>query len=330
MDFFRRQGVPLKVERQNRVFPDSDRAGSVVKALIAALKKNRVDMRTQAVVAGLVIDQKKILGVLVKGVGILDADAVILATGGLSYRATGSTGEGIDFARDAGHRIEDLRPALVGLQTKQSFPKRLQGLTLTNVTLTFCHGHKKISTEVGDLLFTHRGISGPLVISISGMVVDWLRQPSDVHVMIDLKPGLSIEDLDRRMIKEFQAEPKKAIKNLLRNFLPQRMVEIFLNLAEIDPDKQVNKIVHAERMRMLELFKRLRVDIASADPLDTAMVTQGGVSVRDLDPKTMQSRRVKNLYFAGEMIDVDGDTGGFNLQAAFSTGYLAGQSSAVG
>jgi predicted Rossmann fold flavoprotein len=330
MDFFRRQGVPLKVERQQRVFPESDRAGSIVKALTAVLKKKHVDIQFGAVVSGLEIHQGKIAGVKVKGKGVQGADAVILATGGLSYRGTGSTGEGLDFARDAGHRIEEVRPALIGLQTKQSFPKQLQGLTLKNIVLTFYHGRKKIKTDVGDLLFTHLGISGPLVISMSGMVVDWLRNQEEVFAEIDLKPAVSQQDLDRRLMNDFKAEPKKIIKNLLKGFLPQRMVETFLNLAEVDPEKQVNKISHEERHRLLELFKRMRMDIGSADPFGTAMVTQGGVSVREIDPKTMSSRIVKGLYFAGEMVDIDGDTGGFNLQAAFSTGYLAGKSSAKG
>lgn len=326
--FFRSYGVPLKIERQQRVFPESDRASSIVKALEGALKQERVHVRLNCEVRELALRQGEVIGVELNKGDILEADAVILATGGLSYPGTGSTGDGFKFSEKSGHHIEPLRPALVGLQISEDFPKFLEGLTLKNIKLTFTNGSKKVITGVGELLFTARGISGPLVVSHSGLVVDWLHGGKKVIVELDLKPGLSEKDLQTRFIRDFQISSRKILKNFLKNFLPQRMIEVFLKAGNVNPDKMVNQVTKEERVRLVGLLKKFHFTVVRAGSFATAMITQGGVSVKDIDPKTMQSRRVKDLFFAGEVIDVDADTGGFNLQAAFSTGYLAGQSSA--
>lgn len=328
MKFFKDHGVPLKVERQQRVFPESDRASSILKALEAAMRKVGVEVRLKSKVKGLRIKDQRIIGIEFDRAEMLDADSVIVATGGLSYPATGSTGDGIIFAERSGHRIIPLKPALVGVNTAEHLGEKLQGLTLKNITLSFLAGRKRIKTDIGELLFTGTGISGPLIISYSGEIGRWLDGGKRVYVDLDLKPALSEQDLTRRLEREFKKAPKMAIKNLLKSLLPQRLIEVFLNKGKIDPDKPSNQLSFKEIQRLIVLLKNFRLTIEGVGSFDKAMVTQGGISLKDVDPRTMVSRRIKNLFFAGEVLNVDGDTGGFNLQAAFSTGYLAGQSSA--
>ncbi|MDD5027517.1 MAG: aminoacetone oxidase family FAD-binding enzyme, partial [Candidatus Omnitrophica bacterium] len=250
-------------------------------------------------------------------------------TGGATYSFTGSTGEGLKMAQSLGHAIIPLRPGLVPLEIKEKCPDILEGLTLKNIRIKFCSEKNEIISEVGELLFTGFGISGPLVLTLSAKIVDWLKEGKGVYVEIDLKPGLSREQLDERFLREFQANPKKGIKKILKSLLPLKLIDLFIKIAGIDPYKKANQLSQDERRKFVALLKSWRLAINRARPLEEGMVTQGGVALKEINPRTMESRRVKGLYFCGEMIDVDADTGGFNLQAAFSTGYLAGESAAL-
>lgn len=319
IDFFEARGLKLKIERQKRVFPVTDESDSVLRVLKKELLKNKVKIIYDIPVKEIIVKEGKFF------VDSIMADKVILATGGISYGFTGSTGQGINMAKTLGHRITSLRPGLVALDTKKNYPKFLEGLTLKNIRLRFTDGKKEILSDVGELLFTKTGISGPLVLSLSGKIVDWLDKKGRVFVEIDLKSALPLDKLETRLLREFNESPKKTLKNTLKNLLPVRLIDVFLDIAELLPDKKVNQVTQDERKRIALLLKGLRFEIKGSRPIKEAMVTRGGVSLKDIDPRTMQSRIIKGLYFAGEMIDIDADTGGFNLQAAFSTGYLAGQ-----
>jgi len=329
MNFFEERGVALKVERQERVFPKSDHAQSILHALEKTLAELKVEVRLRTPVDAVLLAGEAAGGVRTRDGQKIHGDAVVLATGGLSYPRTGSTGDGLKMARSSGHQVVEPRPALVGLKTVESFPGRLEGLTLKNIVLTFSEGRKKVRSEVGELLFTGKGISGPLVLSWSGTVGDWLADGKKVAVDIDLKPGLSEQDLDQRLLREFKAGARSLLKNILKNLLPMRLIEVFLEGCGLDPNQKANQISQEGRRRIIRLLKHFSVEAAACEPFDQAMVTRGGVSVKDINPKTMESRLVRNLFFAGELVDVDADTGGFNLQAAFSTGYLAGESAAA-
>ncbi|MBU0759237.1 MAG: NAD(P)/FAD-dependent oxidoreductase [Candidatus Omnitrophica bacterium] len=329
MDFFEKRGLRLKVERQMRVFPVSDLSGSILEVLKKELRDNKVRVIYKKELSGVKIDEDKVKGALFKGGEFLACDSLILATGGVSYGFTGSTGEGLDIARKSGHRIVEVRPGLVPLETKESYPAFLEGLALKNIRLRFTDGKKHIVSEIGEMMFTKTGISGPLVLSLSRRITDWLDKDREVSVELDLKPALSDEKMDARLLREFGRNPTKTIKNTLKELLPQRMVGVFLMLAKIPENKNVSQITQKERKFLVALFKAMRMAIKGPRPIKEAMVTRGGVSLKDIDPRTMESRIVKDLYFAGEMIDVDADTGGFNLQAAFSTGYLAGESASL-
>lgn len=328
MDFFEKRGLMLKVERQMRVFPVGDLSSSILSVLKKELHDNKVKIIYKKETIDVRIEERVIKGALLKDGDFLSCDKLILATGGLSYGFTGSTGEGLEIAKRSGHRIVRTRPGLVPLETKESHPKKLEGLTLKNIRLKISDGKKHIFSEIGELLFTGFGISGPLILSMSGEITDWLDSDRKVYIEIDLKPALSEKKLDERLLREFSANPRKAIKNALKELLPQRMIDIFIRLAKIKEDKNVSQLTYRERQSLVMLFKAMRLEIKSTRPIEEAMVTQGGVSLKDINPRTMESCIIKGLYFAGEMIDVDADTGGFNLQAAFSTGYLAGESAA--
>jgi predicted Rossmann fold flavoprotein len=329
MHFFQQRGLKLKTERQLRVFPETNRANSVVEILKKELQKNKVKIITKAIMKDVFMQENKIKGLLLGDGRTIPADKLILATGGVSFSFTGSTGEGIDLARRLGHRIVGLRPGLVPLETRQSYPRMLEGLTLKNIRLRFKSAEKQIESAIGELLFTHFGISGPLVLSLSGQIADWLKDNNPVYVEIDLKPALSKEQLRGRLLREFKINSKKVIKNTLKNLLPKRLVDVFIEMAKITPDRKVSQITKEKRESLVSLLKGWRLDITKSRPIEEAMITRGGVSLKDINPRTMESRLIKGLYFCGEMIDVDADTGGFNLQAAFSTGYLAGESAAL-
>lgn len=329
MRFFEERGVPLKVERQERVFPVSDRSASIVEVLKNEVEKQNITTLHKAVVKDILVANNQAQGVSLENGERLKADAVILATGGVSYAFTGSTGDGQRIAEKFGHSIVPLRPGLVPLDIKESYPKELEGLTLKNIRITFSSAKKEIVTEVGELMFTAKGISGPLVITESGRVNDLLAEQRRVHAIIDLKPGLTIEQLEARLLREFKANPRMSIRNILKELLPLRLIDTFIHILKIDSQKQASHVTLEDRRNIVKLLKAFTLEIKSTQPIEEAMVTRGGVSLKDINPRTMESRRVKGLYFAGEMIDIDADTGGFNLQAAFSTGYLAGESAAL-
>lgn len=329
IDFFERRGLRLKIERQLRVFPVSNKSSSIVEVLENELRKNKVNVLYKAALKDVFIREDKVKGILLGDGRAVPVDKLILATGGVSFSLTGSTGEGIGLARKLGHRITPFSPGLVPLEIRQKYPELLEGLTLKNIRLRFSNGKKEVISDIGELLFTRFGISGPLVLSLSGKIADWLREGSMVYAEIDFKPALSREQLNGRLLREFKLNPKKSLKNILKGVLPLRFIAVFLGILKISADKKASYITHDERKRAIELLKALRLDVVSTRPIDEAMVTRGGVSLKDINPRTMESRLIKGLYLCGEMIDIDADTGGFNLQAAFSTGYLAGESAAL-
>ena len=329
MSFFQERGLKLKIERQFRVFPESDRAAAVLEVLEKELVKNKVTRIYKTALKDIFLQQNKIKGLLLSDGKVMPVDKLILATGGLSYSFTGSSGEGLALAKKLRHSIVDFRPGLVPLEVRQPYLPKLEGLTLKNIRLKFSHAGKQLDSEIGELLFTSFGVSGPLVLSFSGQVADWLKSGESVAVEIDLKPALSCEQLSARLLREFQSAPKKSIRNILKNLLPQKLIDLFIVLIKLDPKKNASQFTQKERRDLISLLKSWRLDIIRTRPLEEAMVTRGGVSLKEVDPRTMESRLIQGLYFAGEILDIDADTGGFNLQAAFSTGYLAGESAAL-
>ncbi len=341
MEFFEKRGLGLKIERQQRVFPQINKSSAVLSILKNELQRKRVKIIYKVPLKDIVVQENKVKGLLLGGARFIPADKIILATGGASYTFTGSTGEGIEIARKSGHRIAPLGPGLVPLEVKQDSlchsceSRNLMGLTLKNIRLKFSSApivsqkKQQIISDIGELLFTDFGISGPLVLTSSGKVASWLEEGREVFVEIDLKPGLSKEQLETRLLREFNDNPNKSFKNTLKNLLPERLVDCFLKILNIETTKKANQITKQERQSVILLLKAFRLDIARPRPLEEAMITRGGVCLKDINPATMESRIISGLYFAGEMIDLDADTGGFNLQAAFSTGYLAGESAAI-
>jgi predicted Rossmann fold flavoprotein len=329
IDFFAARGVPSRVERGGRLFPETDKARDIVDALVKAARRAGVKMLTDQAVRSLCTDDGKVTGV-VTATGVLKADAVILATGGLSYPGTGSTGDGYRMAKELGHSVTPLRPALVPLETKEAWVKELQGLSLKNVEGTVKVDGKKVDSEFGEMLFTHFGLSGPIILSLSQAVsVALAAKPvPEITIELNLKPALTPEVLDKRLQRDFAAFTRKQFKNSLGELLPVKLIPIVVGQSGISPEKPVHQITREERLRLTELLQGLRFTISKTRPIAEAVVTAGGVEVKEINPKTMQSRLVKGLFFAGEIIDVDGYTGGFNLQAAFSTGMAAGTAAA--
>lgn len=325
-DFFTANGVPLKVERGDRVFPASDRSKDIVQAMERQLHAAGVQVKRKATVAGLQMNEQRIVGVVLDSGEILPADKVIIATGGASYPGTGSTGDGYHFARKVGHEIVQLRPSLIPLVVEEKWIKDLQGLSLKNVTLTLATTEgKMIAEEFGEMLFTHFGLSGPIVLTVSNKAVDyWQQNKKPLLAHIDLKPALTAEKLDARLLREIGEQHKKQLKNSLAALLPAKMIPVFLQQSGLSPEKLTYQLNREERLRMVELLKRFTLTVVRARPLEEAIVTAGGVQVKEISPKTMESKLVAGLYFVGEVLDIDGVTGGFNLQAALSTGYLAG------
>ena len=330
ISFFEQRGLKLKIERQLRVFPQSDRSSSVLDVLENELVKAGVQVVCRGKVVDLIVSGGRAKGVRLENGQDILCDRIILACGGASYSFTGSDGSGINIAKKLGHVIVPLQSGLIPLDVKQNYVKKLEGLTLRNIKLKFSDGKAEIISEIGELIFTASGISGPLVITLSGKVIDLLAGNKNVFVDIDLKPALSIQQLDARLLREFKLNSKKSIKNMLKELLPLRLIEVFSDLSGINPLKKCSQITLDEREKIISMLKGFHLEISGPRPIEEGMVTRGGVSLKQINPRTMESRRVKGLYFCGEMIDLDADTGGFNLQAAFSTGYLAGESSASG
>ena len=312
-------GVPTKVERGGRVFPESDSARDVAEALKRyALGKNVILLKENA--TGIIVKDGKVAGVKC-GDKEIPADSVIVATGGVSYPLTGSTGDGYRFAENMGHTVVAPKPSLVPLETKEKWVADVMGLALKNVELTLWSGEKKIYTDFGEMLFTHFGVSGPIVLSASCH----LKKAKDVKITIDLKPALSEEQLDKRILRDFEAAGKKHLQNSLDELLPRALIPVIIKEAGLDGHKEVCSITKEERRKLLIAMKKLTLTVTGTRPVAEAIITSGGVKVSEINPSTMESKLVPGLYFAGEVIDVDAYTGGFNLQIAFSTGYLAGE-----
>ncbi len=318
-------GCPVEVQRGRRVFPRSEKASDVTRALSFRLNAAGVRIRLNAEVRALELCGNRVAGVRLAGGERIPADAVILCTGGLSYPSTGSTGDGYRFAAETGHTVFPPLPVLVGLETAETWPRLLQGLSLRNVTLTLSRGKKVLYSELGEMLFTHFGVSGPLVLEASCHLLD---PPEGAVLSVDLKPGLTAEQLDARLLRDFAAAGKKQLRNELVSLLPSRLAEMFPDLCGLPATLPCSQVTAAQRRRLAGTLKALPMTVRAPRPLEEAVVTRGGVSVREIDPKTMGSRLIPNLFFAGELIDVDAHTGGFNLQIAWSTGALAGQSAA--
>ena len=322
MDFFENQGMPYKIERGNRAFPVSDHASDVIRALERAMKEQDVRIRLHTQVRELLIEDDKATGVLLTDGDKIMADSLILATGGLSYPTTGSTGDGHTMAKNSGHKIVTPRPALVPLTTKEEYILRMQGLSLKNVSLKIKDEKRVIYDAFGEMLFTHFGVSGPLVLSASSVLSRHF--PREYQAYIDLKPALSEEVLNERLLREFSERPNQHIKAVFQQLLPAKMIPVMIELSQISMDKPVNAITKEERRRLVGLFKAFPFTITGTRGFKEAIITQGGVSVKDIDPATMESKRIKDLYLVGELLDLDALTGGYNLQIAWSTGYLAG------
>ena len=323
MSLLEENGCPVTVQRGKRVFPSSEKASDVTRALSSLLRKLNVRVRLNCDVKGLKTESGRITGAELSDGSFLPADAVILACGGLSYPSTGSTGDGYRFAEALGHTMIPASPVLVGLETKETWPQSLQGLSLRNVTLTLSSGRKTLYTELGEMLFTHFGISGPLALEASCHLPDPAEGAS---LSIDLKPGLTREQLDARIRRDFSEAGKKQLKSVLPGLLPASLAEIFPGLCSIDASLPCSQVTATQRETLLSMLKALPLTVKAPRPVAEAVVTRGGVSVKEIEPGTMRSKLVPNLFFAGEMIDVDAHTGGFNLQIAWSTGALAGYS----
>lgn len=323
MELIEKGGCPLKIERGQRVFPESDKSSDIISCFSYLLKRAGVQVCLKKEVKHILTKDGRTAGVELTDGHKLNADAVILATGGLSYASTGSTGDGHRMAAQLGHTIMPCFPALVPLNTKEDWCRNLQGLALKNVTFTVKDGKKKLYEEFGEMLFTHFGISGPLVLSASSKIVKKLQKGS-LQAFIDLKPALTAEQLDARLLRDFSQEKNKQFKNALNALFPVRLAEQITLLSGIDPDKEVNAVTKEERLGLVWLTKNLPLTILSARGYNEAIITQGGVKVQEVEPKTMESKLVPGLYFAGELLDIDALTGGYNLQLAWSTGSLAG------
>lgn len=323
IDFFEELGVKTKIERGERVFPVSDHSSDVIAAFSRELKSLGVSVSLHTEVRELLCEQDKVCGVLLTNGKKMKADAVIVATGGISYPSTGSTGDGYRFAKETGHRVTELLPSLVPMEVRQWYAKELQGLSLRNIEIRITDGKKKLYEEFGEMLFTHYGITGPVILSASSVVGKTLRK-KELTLHIDLKPALSEEQLDKRILREFDANHNKQYKNSIDSLFPAKLKPVMIELSEIEPEKKVNEITKEERQRLVHLIKDFTMTLTGLRGYNEAIITKGGVSVKEIDPGTMESKKMKGLYFAGEVLDLDAVTGGYNLQIAWSTGYLAG------
>ena len=325
IDFFENHGIKTKIERGNRVFPVSDHSSDVISALERALKEQNVDILLNTCVEKIECEDSQVTGVVLCGGRKIEADAVIVATGGMSYQATGSTGDGYRFAEESGHKVTECTPSLVPFNAQEEWVAKLQGLSLKNVLVTIYDGRKKLYEDFGEMLFTHFGVSGPLILSASAAIKqNTIKKP--LQMFIDLKPALSYEALDKRILREFDDAKNKQFKNSINKLLPSKMIPVIIGLSGIDPDKKVNEISKGEREGLVNLLKKLPVTLNGTRQWNEAIVTKGGISTKDINPSTMESKIIKNLYFAGEVLDLDALTGGYNLQIAWSTGALAGKS----
>lgn len=327
ISFFESHGMPTKTERGNRVFPVSDHSSDVIAALSTALREQHVEVLLHTKVNRLLLEkrdeEKRVTGVELADHTKMHADAVIVATGGISYPSTGATGDGYRMAEESGHKMVSPTPALVPMETKEPWVRDLQGLSLRNVRMSVTRGKKKLYEDFGEMLFTHFGVSGPLVLSASGCIPAKAFS-QELSMTIDLKPALDTEQLDHRILREFDEMKNKQFKNSLGHLLPAKMIPVMIALSGIDPDTKVNEISREQRQNLLHLFKNMPLTITGLRDFKEAIITKGGVSVKDINPSTMESKLVQGLYFCGEVLDLDALTGGYNLQIAWSTGHLAG------
>lgn len=322
--FIEENGCPLKVERGNRVFPVSDHASDIIKALTNALKKAGVKVCLNTEVALITKEDGVATGVVLKNGERVTADRIIVATGGVSYPTTGSTGDGYRFAKEAGHDVIKPRPSLIPIVIGETWVPKLQGLSLKNVELSLISNGKCVYKDLGEMLFTHFGISGPLVLSASSYFDLENEKGRNVEIVLDLKPGLTEEMLDKRILKDFEEGMNKSFKNALDELLPKTLIPVIVDLSGIEPFKKVNTVSREERLQLVKLLKGLKMTPVGTSRIEEAIITRGGVDVKQVNSSTMESKLLKNLFFAGEVLDIDAMTGGYNLQLAWSTGYLAG------
>jgi len=325
MEFFEKRGLRLKIERGKRIFPKSNSAADILRVLLNYLSKGKVEIMTEVQVKKLVAKGKRIEKVVLKDGQEIFARSFIICTGGRVFPGTGSTGEGYVWLEKLGHTIVKPRPALVPLKIKESWPRSLQGLSLKNVELTVWQNNKKKDSRFGEMLFTHFGISGPIVLDLSGKIGELLEK-GRVRLVLDLKPALDFQILDKRLQSDFLKYSSKLFKNSLDDLLPQKLIPLIIKLSGIDPGKKTNGIKREERLKLLKSLKDLEMEVLGTLGFGNAIVTLGGVSLREIEGKTMKSKIIENLYLAGEVINLHGPTGGYNLQQGWSTGFLAGQS----
>lgn len=322
MEFFEEHQVPVKVERGNRAFPKSDHSSDIIRALERALKESGVRIHLGTRVRHLTCTDGAVTGIVLEDGTHLPMDAVVIATGGLSYPSTGSTGDGYRMAKECGHTVTELKPALVPLETGESYIPKLQGLSLKNVVFRVKGKKKPVYERLGEMMFTHFGVTGPLVLSASSYIGK-AGLPWPLSAEIDLKPALTENQLDERLIREFRAAQNRQFKNVVPELFPARLVPVMIECSGIAPDAPVNGISREDRRRLAEITKHFPMTLVGTRPFREAIITQGGISVREVQPGTMESRKIQRLYFAGEVLDVDALTGGFNLQVAWSTAYAA-------
>ena len=337
MDFFEEAGVPLKVERGNRVFPQSDHSSDIIRALERELKKAGAGVHLHTAVKKVVkertsdpetgIEKEKITGIILADGTFMEGDAVIVATGGFSYQSTGSTGDGYRFAEELGLKVTDISPSLVPLKTKEDYIPKLQGLSLKNTGLTIKNGKKVLYEDFGEMMFTHFGVTGPMILSASAHIGSKLAKApnGELTAYLDLKPALTREQLDARVLREFESGQNKQFKNVIGVLFPSSLTPVMLELGGIPADKKIHDISREERQHFIDLIKAFPFTITGMGEFKEAIITKGGVSVKEINPGTMESKKISGLYFAGEVLDLDAVTGGYNLQIAWSTAYLAAQ-----
>ena len=323
MTFFEEEGLKIKTERGERVFPLSDKSADVLDTLRRSMRRAGVEIHLNTEVKELILEDGQARGLILADKTRVDGDGVIVATGGLSYPVTGSTGDGYRFAKEAGHKVTDCIPSLTPFNIREDFVKELQGLSLKNVELRIYNGKKEVFREFGEMMFTHFGITGPLVLTASSFV-GTLAARQELRAVLDLKPALSEEQLDQRVLREFDANPNKSFKNVIGSLFPAKLTPVMIGLSGMDPDKKVHDISREERLNFVRLTKGLSMTVTGLRDYKEAIITKGGVAVKEINPSTMESKLVKGLYFIGEVLDLDAVTGGFNLQIAWSTAYAAG------
>ncbi|MGB7604401.1 MAG: NAD(P)/FAD-dependent oxidoreductase [Lutisporaceae bacterium] len=324
IDLLNEMGLRTKVERGKRVFPESDKSSDVIKTLQKYLDKNNVNVMLNAAVRKVETNNSSIERVVLEDGKSFKCSSVVVCTGGISYPLTGSTGAGYEFAKAVGHTVTDLFPSLIPLVVKEDYIKELQGLSLKNVSIKVIVDNRTIYDDFGEMLFTHYGLSGPIILSASFYITEHLKKNRAIKLGIDLKPALSEDELDKRVLNDFQEKINKNFKNSLNDLLPQKLIPVIIKLCKIDENKEVNQISKEERKQLVNILKNLEFTITGTRPIAEAIVTSGGISLKEINPKTMGSKLIQGLYFAGEVMDLDAYTGGFNLQIAFSTGYAAG------